>query len=188
MRKSFKPEFEQTLLSKAIVLKEKFLWLKEQSSREVNVFRKLYMAGLMPKTEYYDHQEFIRLRYNSTGTHLEDEYFETMLVYYHSNEYASDYSSLHKNDYKVSVKKLNEIIKKLTRLPESKEVKFSDFRVNGGTMWSSPKYFLEDLRKLKTAYQKSPKRYTLEDAKLLDRDPWMQGINGIEWGEMKVSP
>ncbi|GEM_PF-6292513 len=192
MKKLTNKTSEQTLETKATILKVKLLVLREQGRKEKSVFKDLRDRGLIPMSEYYIYQEDIRRRYHYTDSKLEEEYYKTMLAYYQSDEYSPYYSStgsaIHSDDYKVSVKKIDAIINKLKKLSESKEVTFSNIHLFGDYISTSPKSWIKQLLELKSAYKKSPKQYTIEDAKLLDRDPWiLWGINGIEWADMSVS-
>ena len=191
MKKAPNKKSVQTLETKAIILKTKLLVLREQEYKEKNVFKSLRDQGLIPMAEYYTYQEDIRGRYHYADSQLSEEYYKTMVAYYRSDEYAPYYSktgsAFHSDDYKVSVKRIDTIIKNLKKIPESKMVTFNNFHLFGDSTSTSPKTWIEMLLELKSAYQKSPKQYTVEDAKLLDRDPWMQGLNGIEWAEMSIS-
>ncbi len=186
MKKSSDKKSVQALETKAIILKTKLLVLQEQENKEMDIFVDLRNRGLISKIECHIYQQDIRKRYDYADSRLEKDYYKTMLAYYQSDEYSKIGHSLHKDDYKASVEKLDVLIKSLRKMPKSKWVTFNNFRLYGTSSSASAGLWVHMLLGLKSAYKKSPKQYTVEDARILDRDPWMNGLNGIEWAEMKI--
>ena len=176
---------EQSLKSKAIVLKNRLLALEEQKFDERDAFKVLRKKGLITHSEDFKQQGLIYDRYGYIISEMRRDYLKAMRAYYRSKEYADDYL-FHSQDYKISIKKINELLKKLKTVSESRTIIIKDYPTKGSLQKTGPKYFCQELCELKSAYLKSPKQYTVEDARVLERDPWMSGLNGVEMAEILI--